>query len=223
MSLAPWTLDDLKQAIQDWLEEPGDELEDALDEIIGIAELRLLRDLDLEIFDVTDTSITMVAGTSTITKPDGLIAVRSMSYTPVGGGALKPLDQKTEEYCRTYAPNPSTQGTPRFFAELTDTTWLIAPTPDAAYPVVVRHMKRPDGLATDTAGTYLSRVYPDALLYACLLEAEKFLGADERQSPWIDSYERLTLPPAIYEQRRKKRRDYKPMSAGPGALEKDSA
>lgn len=223
MSLAAWTYDSLQQAIQDHLEEDGDELVAALPTIIGLAELRLLRDLDLEIFDVTDTSVAMTAGGLTITKPAGLVALRSMWFTPVGGGAWTPLDQKTVEYIRQYAPNPTTQGPPKFFAELTDATWLIGPTPDAAYPVVIRMMKRPDGLQTDTAGTYLSQTYPDGLLYACLYEAELFLGADERSAVWLDPYERRVLPPALYEQRRKRRRDYKPMTAGPGAVEKVSA
>ena len=53
-----------------------------------------------------------------------------------------------------------------------------------ALPLLIKMIERPTSLVTDTTGTYLSRHFPEALLYASLLAAEPFLVGDERLATW---------------------------------------
>ena len=60
----------------------------------------------------------------------------------------------------------------------TDTTSgniIMAPTPDANYLINIHGNAIPTGLETATSGTYISRYFPQGLLYASLVEAYGFL------------------------------------------------
>lgn len=224
-----FTYDSLTGEIQDWIEENDAEFTDGEDgeglaTIVKLAEERLLRDLDLEVFDVMDTSLTMVAGTSQYSLPATCVSPREFWYVPVGSsassGARTPLYPKSEGYCRLYAPNPATQGTPKFWAHCGEPTLagvskvLIAPTPDAAYPVLLKMMQRPTSLVSDTGGTYLSRHFGAALFHACLIEVEIRLMADERAPVHEKSY-LSALPQQVRERLMARRRDYKPIRKTP--------
>ena len=219
MALAAWTLASLKISVIDYIGDDTAEFATWVEDVgIGLAELRLLKDLDLEIFDDTETSIAMTAGNQLISKPAGTITLREIGYTPVGGGAYTRLDEKSPSYLRAYWPTAATQAAPKFVAEENTTQWRVVPTPNAAYPLIIRRMKRPDGLKAVPAGTYLGTNFPDALLYAVLCEAEYYLMEEERgKSVWEDKY-MMVLPPHVRERRRSKRRDYQPVRPAPNPL-----
>ena len=75
-------------------------------------------------------------------------------------------------------------GKPKYYAMFggatgtTDTTSgsiYLAPTPDVNYIFRIYYNKIPPGLETETSGTYISKYFPQGLLYACLVEAYSFL------------------------------------------------
>ena len=51
----------------------------------------------------------------------------------------------------------------------------MSPTPDQNYLYTIYWNKIPPSLETDTSGTYVSKYFPQGLLYACLVEAFSFL------------------------------------------------
>lgn len=79
MALA-WTYTTLRQALLDWpVEDEGStEYVANIPNLIGLGEIRLVRDLNLSVFDVTDESLTIDEGSRLVTKPTTLIATRSL-------------------------------------------------------------------------------------------------------------------------------------------------
>ena len=57
--------------------------------------------------------------------------------------------------------------------------FILAPTPDSNYSVEIHYYYRPASLTTDNSGTtWISTNAPDALLYACLIEAYTFMKGE---------------------------------------------
>lgn len=203
-----WTYTTLTAALQAWPEDDNSEYTTNLDSIIGLGETKLLRDLDLELFDTTAT-FAFTASSGQLAKPSGILAPRTLSYTDSGGG-FNYLHPRSYEYVLDYQANAQSGELPKYYAELNDTTWLIAPLPVSAFAGTVRYIKRPQGLK-DVGGsntTWLSTNAADALLYACIIAAEEYLKGDERWQQWNTKYGQDILPAAKRELARLVRTDY---------------
>jgi len=149
----------------------GDDYVAALDTIIGLGELRLARDLNLEIFDDTLTMV-VEQGDRIIDKPANLIALRSLRLGPEtfyiltededvisledGSGALlqeeaqdaadlrsSALELRSWDFCHEFAPDPALTGRPRYVNELNQDQWEVVPTADARYGAICRYVRRP--------------------------------------------------------------------------------
>lgn len=191
------TATDLQNGIQAWLEDDDAEFTGELDDVIDLAEKRLLRDLDLAIFRRVDSTAAMVVSNALVTKPtivapDLLIASKGIWLT---GGALTRaefLQQRSAEYILDY--NGAVDGVPKYWGEYSETQWIFGRTPDATYAVNVRYISRPDRLVPGGNETnWLSDNAYDILFKAALAEAEKFLKSDERAPIWENDYT-LALP-----------------------------
>ncbi len=202
---ATYTYDSLRAAIQAMLDDDSTELEASLDEIIALGELRLLRDLDLEIFDKL-VPLTFTPGNSVLAKPEGTVATRDVLF--IKDNELTRLEPRGLDFCWDYWPNTgATTAVPRYYADLDEDNWHIAGTPSSAYSVRARVMIRPEGLSSTNTTTWLSTRTADLLFTACLLEGEAFIKADERVPLWKANYgERLAA--ARSEFKDSIRRDY---------------
>jgi hypothetical protein len=204
-----YTYTTLKTAILDTIEDGADSASDEflaqLDNFIGLGELRLLRDLNLETFDADAPTTTFSVGSVVLAKPADMVRERTIWYVN-GSSEIVYLTPKTREYCLMYWPNRATQGEPLYYAEVDETNWEVVPTPNAARTVSFRIMKRPLGLSSTTATTFLSTYAPDLLLYACLIEAESFVTAEQLQI-WKARYEEK-IPGAVMELRQKSRAEF---------------
>lgn len=209
-----WTFNTLKAAIQHWPENDSNERYNAhITDFIGLGELRLVRDLDLEIFDTEDTSISTAVGFRIILKPSTAILVRSVGYIdPVSG--YVPLKLRAYDYCKAYSPLIATQGTPQFYAEWSPTQIYVVDTPNAILPLHFHIMGRPLDLlsaSTPDSTSWLSVRVPDALLAACLMESEHYTQADDRYDDYKTKYYEELLPAARFELRQLRRSgDYSP-------------
>ena len=82
-------------------------------------------------------------------------------------------------FIQEYNPNPSTTGSPKYYASYDVDTFIVGPTPDSNYTVELHYFYRPASLTTDNSGTtWISTNAPDALLYACLIEAYTFMKGE---------------------------------------------
>ena len=109
-------------------------------------------------------------------------------------------------------------GFPKYYAMfggatgVTDTTsggLYLAPTPDAAYKYRIYYDLLPTGLETNTSGTYVSRYFPQGLLYATLVEAYGFLkGPMDMLTLYENKYKQEVAKFAGVQIGRRRRDDY---------------
>jgi len=201
--------------IQTWVEDNNTEFTTALDNIIGLGETRLIRDLDLEIFSTTSTG-TFTVGSQSITKPSGVVALKSLYYTDTNNEEVY-LNRKSDDFLTFYWKNAATTGTPLYYAENTETTWRVAPTPSTGSTWTARYITRPTGLSSSTATTFLSTNAADLLFKACLIESQQYLKLDPSEGGVIglitSEYNNL-LPRAKLEFLRMQQMDYRPLASG---------
>ena len=85
----------------------------------------------------------------------------------------------------------------------------IAPTPDANYIFRIYYNMVPLGLESETSGTYISKYFPQGLLYACLVEAYGYLkGPMEMLTLYENKYKNAIQQFAGMQIGRRRRDDY---------------
>jgi hypothetical protein len=158
--------------------------------LIGMAERRLARELKIQGTVNVVTSL-LVIGQSVYDKPDRWRETVSM-FVGIGTGnnTRSEIYPRAYEYIRSYWPNPTTTGTPRFYADYDYSHWLIAPTPVAALPMEILYYELPPLLDDTNQTNWFTEYAPNALLYATLLESAPFLKNDERIATWEGFYNR---------------------------------
>lgn len=164
---------------------------DQLPELINMAERNIAIDLSVTGIRNTVTS-TMVAGTSVYQKPTGWRRTVSINF-----GAGVELSERTSlfprsyEYCRSYWPDESVTGTPKFYADYSDEYMLITPTPAAAHPFEMVYYARPPLLDSTNETNWITEAWPNLLIYATLKETSPFMKDDERVAVWEAKYQQL--------------------------------
>lgn len=181
------TYAELSANLQAWLEDDDAEFTGSIDEIINLGEMRLWRDLDLSIFTSEDTAVT-VASQATATKPTTdveLVVFQSIYYDNAGERVF--LELRSTDFVRDHQVIGAT-APPKYYAEQTETDWLLSPIPDAIYTLNARGVTRPTRLSAGNTTTWLSLHQDDMLFKACLAEAEGFLKSDDRVPMWMQQY-----------------------------------
>ncbi len=171
-----FTLTTLKQSIQDWTENDETTFVNELDFFIKNAEERIFKLVDLDYFRKNVTG-TMTASNKFLQKPSDYLATYSLSYVKDSANVF--LLQKDVNFIQEYTANPATTGSPIYYASFDVDNYIVAPTPDSSYAVELHYYYRPASLTTDDSGsTWISTNAPDALLYACLVEAYTFMKGE---------------------------------------------
>ena len=187
----------LKTAITSEVEETGDEFDTFLDTIIALGETKVLKDLGLTIFNTVDTGA-FTQNSPFLTRDDDVVGVEAFHYID-GSGNRQELLPRSYSFCVDYWPKYTTYtATPKYYCAYSDTQWMIVGVPSSALSYEMRQIIRPTGLASDNTTTWLGTNAGDVLLWACLLEAEAFLLADERLPVWKEKYD-MALSSALVE------------------------
>lgn len=185
----------LKQDVQRYLERGATFASDPIvfeqiPRLINLAERRIARELKVQGF-INVVTTTLTPGQSVYDKPDRWRDTVSIN---IGTGASKtnraPVFSRSYEYCRSYWPNEGETSTPLFYADYDYSHWLLAPTPDAAYPIEILYYELPPLLDDSIQTNWLTEYAPQLLLYGALLEATPFLKNDERIPVWQQMYDR---------------------------------
>ena len=118
------------------------------------------------------------AGNRYVVLPSDAMVVRSVQ-TIDGSGNRSFLEKRDTSYISEFAPNSSTTGTPKYWANWEDNVQqgqviLVAPTPASADTVQVNYIKSPPEF-TSTTNTYISTHQESMLLHGVLTEAFRFL------------------------------------------------
>jgi len=172
-----FTLTTLKQSIQDWTQNSETTFVNELDFIIKNAEERIFKTVDLDYFRKNVTG-SMSSGNQFLQKPSDYLASFSLSFVNASSENVFLL-QKDVNFIQEYNPNPSTTGSPKYYASYDIDNYIVAPTPDSNYTVELHYFYRPASITTDDSGTtWISENASDALLYACLVEAYTFMKGE---------------------------------------------
>lgn len=158
--------------------------------LINLAERRIARELKVQGF-IAVVSSNMVPGQSVYAKPDrwrDTISINMGTGTDFANRTT--LFTRDYEYMRGYWPNESETSTPKFYSDYNYDNWLVAPTPDDAYPFEVLYYELPPLLDESIQTNWLTEYAPQLLLYGTLLEATPFLKNDERIATWQQFYDR---------------------------------
>lgn len=185
----------LKQDVQRYLERGATLASDPvvfeqIPRLINLAERRIARELKVQGF-INVVTTTLNQGQSVYDKPDRWRDTVSINIgTGVGNTKRKTLFIRDYEYLRSYWPDESETAEPIFYSDYDYSHWLIAPTPDAAYPIEILYYELPPLLDDTTQTNWLTEYAPQLLLYGALLEATPFLKNDERIPVWQSMYDR---------------------------------
>lgn len=173
MALA--TYSDLKSAVALWLHRS--DLTSVVPDFVTMAEWRLARDLRVAPLLTTSNS-TVTAASTTASLPTGYLEMMNVQIS--GGAELHYVPPDTID-------RVSGTTTPWAYT-IYGSTVVVAPSWTAGGTLVLTYFKKETALSdSNTTNWYITNA-PDALLYACLLEAVPYLVADERVNVWAEYY-----------------------------------
>ena len=140
--------------------------------------------------DISGVTTTMGVGQSVYQKPDRWRDTVSMNFGIGTAQVRTPIFPRAYEYCRMYWPDEDVTGVPRFYADYNYFNWLIAPTPDLAYPLEISYYELPALLDATNQTNWSTDYAPNALLHGALIQSSGFLKNDERIPVWQSTYDR---------------------------------
>ena len=203
------TYAELKQQILDYTETDTNVLTDTIiNDIIEHAESKIFREIDLDVFrkyktaslTISDPFVAMPGAT-----PQLFSAIRYVQIFGTDNVRIT-LEKKDSSFINEFVPNRTTTGTPKYYANWDNDTILLAPAPDATYTVELAYNAQPTGLSSSNTTTWVSNNAPEMLLYACLVEAFKFLK-NPQMVQMYEAYYKQALQPFVGEQMGRRRRD----------------
>jgi hypothetical protein len=189
------TFDSLKTDIRRYLERgftlATDQIVfEQIPRLINLAEQRIARELKVEGL-INVLSGALQTGLAVYPKPDRWRQTVSFNFgNGTDNSTYNQLWPRSYEYLRSYWPDRSKTGTPLFYAEYDYNNWIVAPTPDAAYPFEVLVYQLIPLLDDANQSNWLTEYAPQLILYGALLEATPFLKNDERIQVWQSMYDR---------------------------------
>jgi len=172
-----YTYDTLTAAILSYAEDTDADFVANTDDMIAKAETRILRDLDLELFEAW-SQVTISSGVRNVVKPTNTIAVNDVWIRNPASSQWVELPRRTFEYCLLYAPVEVAVGAPQYYCEFDEDDIYVVPTPIQAYSggnARVRATIRPTGLSSSNATSWLGNNVADLLFHACMIEAHNYL------------------------------------------------
>jgi hypothetical protein len=140
------------------------------------AEQRIFNSVQLLDFR-KEATLACVIGTTTVSAPADWLSNFSFAVVDTSGNYSYLLN-KDVSFIRESFPSPTTTGTPTHYAYSNQNTFLLGPTPDAAYSLKLNYFYYPASIVT--AGTsWLGDNFDSVLLYGSLLEAYTFMKGEQ--------------------------------------------
>lgn len=173
---------DLKASVANYL--GRSDLTSVIPDFIGFAELRMARELRTRQMLQSATALT-VGNDAKVALPTDFLEVRDLN---VQGTPRTPLTYMSPSAFSRDAPADEV-GRPTTYT-IIKSEFVLAPKPDTAYTLEILYYAKPTVLSTSNASNVFLANYPDALLYASLLEAEPYLINDARSQTWVSLYDR---------------------------------
>lgn len=150
---------------------------------IDQAEKRIYNSIQFPSLRKNVTGVTTI-NNKYLTCPTDFLSSYSMAVVVPGTGAYEYLLNKDVNFIREAYPVPTSTGVPKYYALFgprsdapTELTFLLGPTPAAAYDVELHYYFLPESIVTAT-NTWLSDNFDTVLLYGTLVEAYTFMKGE---------------------------------------------
>ena len=207
-----YTLANLQDDIRNYTEVDDSVLSNTLlSTIIKNAENKIYRDADSDDNRFYATS-NLVSGNRYVTIPSDLRFIRYVQLTDSNNKQTF-LEKRDTSFISEFAPNDSTTGTPKYYANWEDNVQtgniiLVAPTPSSALTVQVNYIKDPPNF-TSSNNTYISQHQESMLLHGVLSEAFRFLkGPMDMYNLYEKKYNEEVQNFALQQMGRRRRAEY---------------
>jgi hypothetical protein len=202
------TYDELITNIRNYTEVDANVFTNAVcNTFILMAENRILRDIDLDVFKLEVTG-NMTSGNKFLSAPSDILTHRYVMMTKDNQQIF--LEFRDTSFMKEYWPNGATTGTPRFYSVWDQNTFYIAPTPDQSYVVELGYIRKPEQLSATNPETWVSINAPEALLYACLIQAYSYTkGPGELMTYFENSYKQAIQGLGVEQQGRRRRDEWR--------------
>ena len=131
---------------------------------------------------------TLTASNKYLSTPSDFLATYSIAIFPAAGGDYTYLLNKDVNFIREAYPSPTSTGAPKYYAlfgpttasgaPTTELSFILGPTPDAAYSVELHYYYYPESITT-AVNTWLGDNFDSVLLYGSLVEAYTYLKGEQ--------------------------------------------
>ena len=188
------TYSDLKSAVSSYTTYDAADFTSMIPAFIRSAEERIWYFIQLPHYR-KNVSGSFSSGDQYLKLPDDFLAAASLAAISATGD-YSYIVNKDVSFMREVYPNPNTSGVPEYYAlfeaDGTDTTIVVAPTPDAAYNTELHYFYKPVSLTagSDSGTTWLSKNAYDTLLNGALSEAANWLKKSAGIDDMGDVYEK---------------------------------
>ena len=203
------TYDELVTNIRNYTEVDSNVFSNSvIDTFITMAENKILRDIDLDVFK-KEVSGSMATSNRFLTAPDDLLTHRYLIITDSAGDQIF-LEFRDTSFMKEYWPDSDSTGTPKYYSVWDQDTFYVAPTPDDTYTVQLGYIYRPAQLSSSNTTTWISTNAPEALLYACLIQAYSYTkGPTDMLQYFTQSYQQAVQGLGLEQQGRRRRDEYR--------------
>ena len=229
--MAGYTLSNLQTDIRNYTEVDSNVFTAAiLNRFIENAEYRIAYDLPMD-SDRVQSEAQLATDYNSINVPAGCLFVRAVQVfdsTTASTGQGIYLERRDQTFIQEYVgeltgdegsqSGQDTTGLPKYYSmfggatgtgSTTSGAIYLAPTPDKNYKYIIHWNKIPPSLETDTSGTYVSKYFPQGLLYCCLTEAYSYLkGPADMLTLYEQKYKQELQKFAAMQIGRRRRDDY---------------
>jgi hypothetical protein len=183
--------------------------EPVINTFITMAENQILREIDLDVFklEVTGSLTTSNRFLSAPTSP----VILTHRYLMVAiNGVQVFLDFRDTSFMKEYWPDSAQTGVPKYYAVWDQNTFYVAPTPAQSYAVELGYIYRPPQVSSTNQETWISTNAPEALLYACLVQAYSYTkGPAEMLQYFKAAYKEAIQGLGVEQQGRRRRDEYR--------------
>jgi hypothetical protein len=202
------TYDELVTNIRNYTEVDSNVFSNSvINTFITMAENRILRDIDLDVFKQEDTG-SLTTDTRFLQAPSTILTHRYLMVVVDDDRIF--LDFRDNSFIREFWSDYTLTGVPKYYAVWDQNTFQVAPTPNQDYTVQMGYIYRPTQLSASNTTTWISTKAPEALLYACLIQAYSYTkGPLEMLQYFENSYKQAIQGLGIEQQGRRRRDEYR--------------
>jgi hypothetical protein len=202
------TYDELVTNIRNYTEVDANVFSNSvINTFITMAENQILREIDLDVFKL-EVAGSMTSGNKFLTAPSDILTHRYLMITVDGKQVF--LDFRDTSFMKEYWADGTATGVPKYYSVWDQNTFYIAPTPAQNYTAEMGYIYRPAQLSPATPTTWISTNAPEALLYACLIQAYSYTkGPLEMLQYFRQSYKEAIQGLGVEQQGRRRRDEYR--------------